>query len=68
MKKKFKSPKSLGKVILTVFWERNGPTTISFGEGGNTVNSNNYCELLTQVEKDVKNKRRRLQSRGVIFF
>ena len=33
-----------------------------------TVNSKNYCELLTQVKKDIKNKRRRLQSRGVILL
>ena len=27
-----------------------------------------YCELLTQVKKDIKNKRRGLQSRGVILL
>ena len=35
---------------------------------GTTVNSENYCELLTQVKKDIKNKRRGLQSRGVILL
>ena len=60
--------KSLRKVMLTVFWDRNGPITISFLERGNTVNSENYCELLTQVKKDIKNKRRGLQSRGVILL
>ena len=45
-----------------------GPITISFLERGNTVNSENYCELLTQVKKDIKNKRRGLQSRGVILL
>ena len=54
--------------MLTVFWDRNGPITISFLERGNTVNSENYCELLTQVKKDIKNKRRGLQSRGVILL
>ena len=62
------SQKSLRKVMLTVFWDRNGPITISFLERGNTVNSENYCELLTQVKKDIKNKRRGLQSRGVILL
>ena len=47
---------------------QNGPITISFLERGNTVNSENYCELLTQVKKDIKNKRRGLQSRGVILL
>ena len=68
VKKKFTSQKSLRKVMLTVFWDRNGPITISFLEKGNTVNSENYCELLTQVKKDIKNKRRGLQSRGVILL
>ena len=68
VKKKFKSQKSLRKVMLTVFWDRNGPITISVLERGNTVNSENYCELLTQVKKDIKNKRRGLQSRGVILL
>ena len=54
--------------MLTVFWDKNGPITISFLERGNTVNSENYCELLTQVKKDIKNKRRGLQSRGVILL
>ena len=54
VKKKFKSQKSLRKVMLTVFWDRNGPITISFLERGNTVNSENYCELLTQVKKTLR--------------
>ena len=40
----------------------------SFLERRNTVNSENYCELLTEVKKDIKNKRRGLQSRGVILL
>ena len=54
--------------MLTVFWVRNGPITISFWERGNTVNSENYCKLLTQVKKDKKNKRRGLQSISVILL
>ena len=55
--------------MLAVFWVRNGPITISFLERGNTVNSENYCKLLTQVKKDIKNKRGGgLQSRGVILL
>lgn len=67
VKKKFKSQRSAGKVMLTVFWDRKGPITISFLERGQTVNSENYCNLLTQVKKDIKNKRRGLQASGVVF-
>ena len=62
------TPEAVQEVEDTVFWDRNGPITISFLERGNTVNSENYCELLTQVKKDIKNKRRGLQSRGVILL
>ena len=31
------------------------------------VNSGNYCKLLKQVKKDIKNKRRGHQSKGVIL-
>ncbi|BFZ13665.1 hypothetical protein BsWGS_16704 [Bradybaena similaris] len=67
VKKKFKSQRSTRKVMLTVFWDMQGPITISFLEKGGTVNSANYCELLRQVKKDIKNKRRGHQSEGVIL-
>ncbi|XP_050925028.1 histone-lysine N-methyltransferase SETMAR [Lates calcarifer] len=65
--KLFKEGRSSGKVMLTVFWDMQGPITISFLEKGSTVNSANYCELLRQVKKDIKNKRRGHQSKGVIL-
>ena len=54
--------------MLNVFWDRNEPITISFLERGNTVKSENYCKLLTQVKKDIENKRRGLQSRDMILL
>ena len=59
--------RSVKKVMLTVFWDMNGPITIHFLEKGATVNSASYCQLLRQVEQDVKNKRKDRQSFGVIF-
>ena len=32
------------------------------------MDSENYCDLLTQVNEDIKNKWRLLQLRGVIFL
>ena len=55
------------KVMLTVFWDVQGPITISFFEKGSFVNSAHYCKLLKQVKKDIKNKRRSHQSKGVIM-
>ena len=37
VKKKFKSQKSLRKVMLTVFWDRNGPITKFLGKGFGTT-------------------------------
>lgn len=68
VKKKFRAQRSVKKVMLTVFWDVKGPITISFLEKGTTVNSENYCQLLQQVKKDIKNKRRGMQSRGVILL
>ncbi|XP_067947100.1 histone-lysine N-methyltransferase SETMAR-like [Watersipora subatra] len=65
--KKFRVQRSVKKVMLTVFWDVRGPITVSFLEQGTTVNSENYCQLLQQVKKDIKNKRRGMQSRGVIL-
>ena len=59
--------RSTRKVMLTVFWNNQGPITISFLEKGSFLNSANYCELLKQVKKDIKNKRRGHQSKGVII-
>jgi histone-lysine N-methyltransferase SETMAR len=67
VKKKFKSQRATRKVMLTVFWDMQGPITLDFKSQGTTVNSANYCELLGKVKEDIRNKRRGLQSKGVIF-
>ena len=67
MKKKFKSQRTTHKVMLTVFWNMEGPLTPDFKSQGTRVNSANYCELLDKVKEDIRNKRRGLQSKGVIF-
>ena len=54
VKKKFKSQQSTRKVILTVFWDMQGPITISFLQKESFVNSVNYCELLKHVKKKQK--------------
>ncbi|XP_067950332.1 histone-lysine N-methyltransferase SETMAR-like [Watersipora subatra] len=61
------SRKNLDRVQKEVFWDVRGPITVSFLEQGNTVNRENYCQLLQQVKKDIKNKRRGMQSRGIIL-
>lgn len=67
VKKKFKSQRTTRKVMLTVFWDKKGPITVDFKSLGTTVNFENYCELLNMVKKDIRNKRKGLQSKGVVF-
>ena len=52
---------------LTVFWDIQGPITISFLQKRSLVNNANYCELLKHIKKDIKNKCRGHQSEGVIL-
>ena len=46
--KKFKSQQSKRKVMLTIFWDLQGPITFSFLQKGSTMSSANYRELLRQ--------------------
>ena len=44
--KKFKSQPSAGKLMLTVFWDSQGPLLEHYMEKGVTVTSVNYCNML----------------------
>ena len=46
IKKKFQVKWLVKNVMLTVFWNMQGPTTIDFFEKGTIVNSISYCQLL----------------------
>jgi len=44
--KKFKSQPSAGKIMLTLFWDMEGAILVHFTPKGETVNSQNYCDVL----------------------
>jgi hypothetical protein len=44
--KKLKSHPSAGKVMLTLFWDMAGVILVHFTPKGETVNSQNYCDVL----------------------
>jgi len=48
---KFKTQASTGKVMLTIFWDVNGPILVHFQEKGLTVNSARYSDLLVNKLK-----------------
>jgi hypothetical protein len=44
--KKFKSESPAGKIMLTLFWDMEGTILVHFTPKGETVNSQNYCDVL----------------------
>jgi hypothetical protein len=44
--KKFKSQPSAGKITLTLFWYMEGEIFVHLTPKGETVNSQNYCDVL----------------------
>lgn len=46
------------KIMLTFFFDQEGPLTIDFLEPNSTINSDRYAETLTKLKFDIRNKRR----------
>jgi len=67
--KKFKSQPSAGKLLLTVFWESQGPILEHYMEKGVTVTSVNYCNMLrNELRPAVRSKRRGRLTQGVLLL
>jgi hypothetical protein len=57
--KKFKSQPSAGKIMLTLFWDIEGTILVYFTPKGQTVNSQNCCDVLrTTLKPAIRSKRR----------
>lgn len=68
-KKKFKTQPSVGKLMLTVFWDSQGPVLEHYQERGTTINSVRYSEMLTaKLKPAIRSKRRGLLSKGVVLL
>jgi hypothetical protein len=46
MTKKFKSQPSVGKIMLTLFWDMEGAVLVHYTPKDETVNSKYYCDVL----------------------
>jgi len=67
--KKFKTQSSAGKVMLTVFWDSKGPIMEDYLEKGRTINSERYCQMLTnKLKPAIRTKRRGLLSKTVVLL
>jgi len=56
--KKFKMQLSAGKLMLTVFWDSQGPILETYQECGTTVTSATYCDILQrELKPAIRSKR-----------
>ena len=66
--KKFKTVPSAGKVMATVFWDREGVLLLDFMEPGATITSGTYCSTLQKLRKAIRRKRQGLLTKGVVLL
>jgi hypothetical protein len=67
--KKFKSQSPAGKIMLPLFWDMEGAMLVHFTPEGETVNSQNYCDVLRRKLKPaIRSKRRgKLRKDSILF-
>jgi len=67
-KKKFRVKKSAGKVLASIFWDKDGILLIDYLPKGQTINAEYYSSLLVQLKDILKGKRRGKVTNGVFFL
>jgi len=67
--KKFKTQASAGKIMLTIFWDVNGPILVHFQENGQTVTSARYSDVLVnELKPAIQSKRWGLLSKRILLL
>ena len=67
--KKFKTHASAGKVMLTIFWDVNGPILVHFQEKDQIVTSARYSDMLVnELKSAIGSKRQGLLSKRVLLL
>jgi hypothetical protein len=67
--KKFKTQPLAGRLILTIFWDSQGPILETYPERGTTATSAVDCDMLQRgLKPAVHSKRRRRLSEGVLLL
>jgi hypothetical protein len=65
--KKTRSVPLAGKVMASVFWDAEGILFIGYLEKGKTITREYYFNLLTRLDKQIREKRPSLQKKKIIF-
>lgn len=66
-KKKFKTVPSAGKVMITVFWDSEGPILIDVMPKGGTINSESYVKTLDKLKQRFRRLQRHVNPREVFI-
>ena len=68
-RKKFRSQPSAGKLMLTVFWDSQGPILEHYQERGSTINSARYGEMLIdRLKPEIRSKWRGQMSKSIVLL
>ncbi|UYV60613.1 hypothetical protein LAZ67_1001665 [Cordylochernes scorpioides] len=65
--KKAKTVPSAGKVMVSVFWDSGGVLLLDLLNKGQTINDNYYANLVKQLREAIKEKRRGMLSRKIVY-
>jgi histone-lysine N-methyltransferase SETMAR len=65
--KKIKTQKSSGKVLASVFWDKDGISLVVHVENGATITAKYYVALLDKLKQQLVSKRRGKLSKGMLF-
>jgi len=66
--KKFRVRKSVGKVLASIFWDKDGILLVDYLPKGQTINAEYYLSLLVQLKDILKEKSRGKITKGVLFL
>ncbi|KFM62375.1 Histone-lysine N-methyltransferase SETMAR, partial [Stegodyphus mimosarum] len=67
-RKKCRTVPSAGKVMMTLFFDREGVVHTEFMPKGATINASSYCETLKRLRKSLKNRRPGKLSKGIVLL
>jgi hypothetical protein len=66
--KKFKTQKSSSKVVVSVFWDKDGILPVDYQERGATITAKYYVALLDEMKQQLVSKRRGKLLKGILFL
>ncbi|UYV79714.1 hypothetical protein LAZ67_18000389 [Cordylochernes scorpioides] len=65
--KKAKTVPSVGKIMVSVFWDSEGVLLLDFLNKGQTITGDYYANLVKQLREAIKEKRRGKLSRKIVY-